>query len=218
MEHVRGRPITEHCDAEGLTIDERLKLFRIARLLAPGGEPAGVMTRTLLPVMTPEYASPEQVMGGAITTATDVYALGLLLYEVLTGERAQRPSGASLLAIQRTICEEDARAPSDAFSAGAPEQIAARAAARGHGRVERLRKRLRGDLDTIVVTALRKDPTRRYASVDQLAADIERHLPGRPCSRERTRSHLAQRGARLAPQGDRAGFVCPRVSDRRSSG
>src|SRR5690606_24802850 len=131
-------------------------------------------------LMTPDYASPEQVRGESITTATDVYALGLLLYELLSGERAQRASGASPVAIEHTVCEVQPPSPSISIGAGSPEQTAERVRSRGAVRLDQLQKTIRGDLDTIVDTALRKEPARRYASAEQLAADIERYLTGMP--------------------------------------
>jgi eukaryotic-like serine/threonine-protein kinase len=211
MEHVEGRPITAHCDAGRLTIDERLALFTVVcaavnhahrnlvvhRDLKPSNilvtadgavklldfgiarliDSAAVAgdTRTLQPVMTPEFASPEQLLGGPITTATDVYALGLLLYELLCGERAQRTGSASLAALQRSVIERHPQPPSEALVAADHALVAERVAARGLARADRLRRQLRGDLDTIVAKAIRKEPERRYASVEQLAGDIDRH-------------------------------------------
>ena len=157
-----------------VTTDGAIKLldFGIARLITADPH-AAVVTRTLLPMMTPEYASPEQVRGDAVTTATDVYALGLLQYELLCGERAQE-GGSSLMALHRSICEDVPRAPSERLAELAAEAAARNAAARSTT-ADRLRRTLKGDLDTIAATALRKDPARRYASVESLAQDIQRH-------------------------------------------
>ncbi len=149
--------------------------FGIAKLM--GGdqteEPAAA-TMSMVRVMTPEYASPEQVRGEAVTTATDVYALGLLLYELLTGRRPYGTAGQSEAAWARAVCETEPMRPSTAVAQ------AGEAAAVRDGDVVRLRRRLRGDLDTIVLKALRKEPARRYGSVEQLADDVRRHMAGLP--------------------------------------
>ncbi|HXS94044.1 MAG TPA: serine/threonine-protein kinase [Candidatus Limnocylindrales bacterium] len=137
--------------------------FGIAKLVAPVAGDGG--TTTELRHWTPDYASPEQVRGSAITVRTDVYSLGLILYELLCGERAQVADGTSPLALDRSICEADAPLPS------------VRAAVTGNGL---LAKQLCGDLDTIVAKAISKDPQRRYSSAAALSADIERHLNGHP--------------------------------------
>lgn len=197
MEFVRGEPITHFCEAKKLSIEDRLRLFvdvcratdfahrslvvhrdlkpsnilvtergevklldfGIAKLLEEGAAEAATRTGFLL--LTPEYASPEQVRGGGITTATDVYALGLLLHEILTGQRAQPVADLSPMGVARAVCEEEPVSP----SAAAPERLA---------------RRLRGDLDTIVAKAVHKEPARRYASAERLADDVLRHLGGRP--------------------------------------
>jgi eukaryotic-like serine/threonine-protein kinase len=160
--------------------------FGIAKLLAPdrrGHDP----TRTHLRPLTPEYASPEQVRGDPITTATDVYALGVLLYQLLSGRRPYRGATTSAAEVERAVCEEEPERPSSAavrsdaepgHEPSPPTPVAI--AATREGTPERLRRRLAGDLDTIVMKALRKDPTRRYASVEQLAEDIRRHLDNLP--------------------------------------
>ncbi len=179
-----------------VTAEGRPKLldFGIAKLLDPVGGPiGGPLTRTGLAVMTPEYASPEQIRSETITTATDVYQLGILLYELLTGTRPHRLIGGGRAQLERAVCEQDAPAPSTAIRRwGAdpgdgdtglpPLDTVCRARST---RPDRLRAALRGDLDTIVLKALRKEPERRYASVDQLVDDLERHLAGRPISARR---------------------------------
>jgi serine/threonine-protein kinase len=128
-------------------------------------------------VLTPEYAAPEQVLGQPITTATDVYALGLLLHEMLTGERAQRLAGLSALEAARAVIERDPPRPSDA--------------AGPHGRA------LRGDLDAIVGMALRKEPGRRYAGAQALGDDLRRYLSGHAvAARADTWSYRAGKFAR----------------------
>jgi non-specific serine/threonine protein kinase/serine/threonine-protein kinase len=134
--------------------------------------------------LTVAYASPEQVRGAPITTASDVYGLGLILYELLTSHPAYRLSSDSLLEAERVICQAEPLRPSTAVSQefpGTDSSAAAeeRAAARG-STPARLRRQLAGDLDQIVLTALRKEPARRYASAAALAEDIQRYLDGLP--------------------------------------
>ena len=130
-------------------------------------------------LLTPYYASPEQVRGGAITTATDVYGLGLLLYELLTGHNPHRLRSRVVQEVLRVICEEEPTRPSTVVLTGstdggqtqpalAPEQARA------------LGRQLSGDLDNIVLTALRKAPEQRYASVERLQADVQAFLHGEP--------------------------------------
>jgi serine/threonine protein kinase len=200
MEYVEGVPITEYCATRQLGVRERLDLFRrvcaavhvaherlivhrdlkpanilvddsgvpklldfgIAKLLNPvtaGDVTAGVA------MWTPDYSSPEQVRNGPITVRTDVYSLGLILYELLTGTRAQVADSSSALALDRSICETEPMRPSE------------HAAAAGDGARAR---RLRGDLDLVVMTAIRKEPEQRYASAAALSDDIGRYLDGRP--------------------------------------
>jgi serine/threonine-protein kinase len=199
IEYVDGATIVAHADAGGLDIEQRLALFLdvcdavryahqnlvvhrdlkpsnilvtavgevklldfgIAKLLDPDtGADAG-LTETGRLVMTPEYAAPEQVSGQPVTTATDVYALGGVLYELVSGRRAHRLERRTPAEIVRVVCEDDPPPP----SAVAPRER---------------RRRLRGDLDTIALTALQKAPERRYATVGQLADDVRRHLGGLP--------------------------------------
>ena len=161
--------------------------FGIAKLLdREGNAAAPALTRLNDRLLTPEYASPEQILGQAITTASDVYALGVLLYELLTGLRPYPvPGSVSQLELERLISAADPERPSSAVrrcTHGSPAEateIASIAEARGLS-AEQLRKRLKGDLDAIVLRALRKEPQHRYSSVEQFAADIRRHLDNEP--------------------------------------
>jgi len=171
-----------------VTADGTPKLldFGIAKLLDPDAlhPHAPPRTRTGLLPITPAYASPEQVRGEPITTASDVYQLGLLLYELLAGQRPYRLSGRTPSEMERIICEEEPTRPSTAITqAGTPPEDEASPEQIGRARQARpgqLQKTLQGDLDTIVLKALRKEPERRYDSAEQLADDLERHLDGRP--------------------------------------
>ncbi len=157
----------------------RLLDFGIARLLADEGGDAPTMTA--LRSFTPDYASPEQVSGEPIGTASDVYSLGVLLFELLTGERPLRLAGLAPHEMQRVVCSQPPVPPSTVV--GLPPTLAegqAPAAAPAAAERRRLRRALRGDLDTIVLKALRKEPERRYASAGDLAEDVRRFLEGRP--------------------------------------
>lgn len=204
MELVEGRPIDTYAREEALSIDERLALFLdvcatvrhahaqlvvhtdlkpanvlvdddrhvhlldfgIAKLIDdPGAE--GTTTWTRLRPMTPAYASPEQVRGEPIATSTDVYSLGVILYELLTDALPYPPDARGGRKLENAILHHDPPPPS----------VAARASA---GRGSTTTGPIDGDLDTIVLEALHKDPERRYGSVEQLADDIERYRAGLP--------------------------------------
>jgi len=201
MEYVDGVPLDRYCEEHGLGIDERLALFAdvceavqyahrnlvvhrdlkpsnilvisgggvklvdfgIAKLLQQDSD--AEVTNTDHRIMTPEYAAPEQVLGEPITPATDVYALGAILYLLLTNRTAHQLKGVPQKEWDRVICVDQPAPPS--------------AAVRGTER-DRLRRRLAGDLDTIVLMALRKEPARRYPSAEALLEDLDRYRSKRP--------------------------------------
>jgi non-specific serine/threonine protein kinase/serine/threonine-protein kinase len=177
-----------------ITSDGSPKLldFGIAKLLNPEFSSQTVdPTAVSMRLMTPEYASPEQVRGEPITTASDIYSLGVLLYELLTGHRPYYLTSRLPHEIVRVICEQEPEKPSTAV--GKHETIGGRdgrgtrievtpdSVSRSRGvQVDKLQRRLKGDIDNIVLMAMKKEPQRRYSSVDQLASDIKRHLEGMP--------------------------------------
>jgi len=192
MEFIEGEPITTWCERRALPIADRLRLFLhvceavafahrervvhrdlkpanilvtrdsspklldfgIAKLLDPDPHSEAI-SLTTLHVMTPDYAAPEQVRGEAASVTTDIYALGLVLYEMLTGRKAQEIPHYTPVAISQVVCHLEPKAPAA------------------------LKPQLSGDLDNIVRMAIRKEPQRRYASVSEMARDIQRHLEGR---------------------------------------
>ena len=206
MEYIDGIPIDEHCRRQPFSTAERLQLFRtvcgaveyahrnlvvhrdikpgnilvagdgtpklldfgIAKLLDPGqSNRTFAYTVDTQRLMTPEYASPEQVRGEPVTTATDVYALGVLLYELLTGRPPFRFQSASPLEVAQVICEQQPVKPSTA--------------SRTNPALSPLDTReLKGDLDNIVLKAMRKEPGLRYPSVAQLSEDVRCYLRGYP--------------------------------------
>jgi serine/threonine-protein kinase len=199
LEYVEGRPIDEYCREHDLALSSRLRLFAqvssavayahaklvvhrdlkpanilvtaegqvqlldfgIAKLLEEGQAKETELTERAGRALTPAYASPEQILGEPLTIASDVYSLGVILYELLTGARPYHPKRDSRGALEDAIVHEEPAFPSDV----APS---------------RWRKALKGDLDTIVLKALKKQPEHRYATVHALADDIERYLGGRP--------------------------------------
>jgi serine/threonine protein kinase/tetratricopeptide (TPR) repeat protein len=169
-----------------ITGDGTAKLldFGIAKLLAPESLSHTLpVTRLQERILTPENAAPEQVLGRAITTATDIYSLGVLLYQLLTGRSPYRLLSYSQLQLERAICMDDPARPSQMVVSklsGENDADRSRISDRRGLSPQRLRTRLSGDLDAIIGMAMRKEPDRRYPSVEAFAADVQRHLTGRP--------------------------------------
>jgi eukaryotic-like serine/threonine-protein kinase len=169
-----------------VTAEDTPKLldFGIAKLLAPESLSHTLpVTRLQERILTPENAAPEQVLGRPITTATDIYALGVLLYQLLTGRSPYRLLSYSQLQMERAICMDDPVRPSQMVISklsGEKDTDRSRLSDRRGLSPQRLRARLSGDLDAIVAMAMRKEPDRRYPSVEALADDLNRHLLGQP--------------------------------------
>lgn len=166
----------------------RLLDFGIARLLEPGESGAG-MTATALGgrLMTPRYASPEQLRGEPVTTASDVYTLGVILHEMLTGISPYEVTGDTTSLVE-VICTQAVQVPSarlfrwargSVSGSSDVRDVVATAESMGSS-VRSLSRSLRGDLDNILLMAMRKEPARRYPSVEALAEDVRRHLDGFP--------------------------------------
>ena len=171
--------------------------FGIAKVLAGDepGEPLTPLTQPGHQVLTPEYAAPEQVTGGAISTTTDVYSLGVVLYELLAGQRPYAFEARTPAVIDHVVRTVQPARPSTVVAASPPTTGLA---------VDKLRRQLAGDLDTICLTALRKEPERRYTSVEAFADDLARHRDGLPVL---ARPDTAGYRARKFVQRHRAGVA-----------
>ena len=174
-----------------VSADGTVKLldFGIAKLVAPDSGPEDPLTRTGARLLTPEYASPEQIRGERVSPASDVYSLGVMLYELLTGRRPYRVSTRLPNEIDRAVLEQDPERPSNVVSRGHgarssyPDLPTPNEVARARSTTpELLAKRLRTGLDAIVLKALAKAPHDRYESADALVMDARRYLEGVPVS------------------------------------
>src|SRR6266849_3933619 len=153
--------------------------FGIAKLLdeRQARQHTLAVTQADIRIMTPDHASPEQVQGQPITTSSDVYVLGVLLYKLLAGTGPFVIPSMRLTDIERAICEKDPPLPSYTIF---DESVTLRIAEERNTTASRLRRTLRGDLDNIVLMAMRKEPERRYGSSQQMARDIQRYLEEKP--------------------------------------
>jgi serine/threonine-protein kinase len=160
--------------------DGQVKLvdFGIAKLLEEGS--TSEQTSTAGQALTPQYATPEQLKGQPVTTATDVYALGVLLYELFTGQRCIGAGPHTPAGLMEAILHEEAPCPSQVVSPTYVSGEAIANAARRSTTPEKLSRSLRGDLDTIIAKALKKEPEERYSSVTALSDDLRRYLKGQP--------------------------------------
>ncbi len=172
-----------HCDLKPANIlvtpdgEPRLLDFGIAKILTEQDSQKD-STQTIMRPFTPEFASPEQLRGEPISTRSDVYSLGVILYMLITGRSPYRLKTNSPADLVKQVCVEDPDRPSVAVTRSPDE--AATTSSPAEGSTEKLRRKLQGDLDDIAGMALRKEPARRYASVGQLAEDIRRHMNGLP--------------------------------------
>jgi eukaryotic-like serine/threonine-protein kinase len=191
--------------------------FGIAKILDPGQEEAERdRTLTVMQVMTPDFASPEQVRGEAITTSSDVYSLGVILYLILTGRRPYHISSTSPLEIIQSVCEKDpakpstaiARSPEPAKTANSGSNESAPGQTNTTLQQNKLRRALAGDLDNIILKAMRKETDRRYASVEQMLEDLRRHLEHLPViARKDTPGYLASKFIARHKAGVAAGLA-----------
>jgi len=189
--------------------------FGIAKIVTPDAPGAPQeQTRTQARMLTPEYASPEQIRGEIISTASDTYSLGVVLYELLSGRSPYAFAGNTPGEIDRAIANTEPLRPSTAISklasnpSGPSQPSAEEVSATREGSPQKLRRRLKGDLDTIVLKAIRKERQRRYSSVEQFSEDIRRHVEGLPVlARNDTFSYRAGKFARRHAGAVAAGLL-----------